>query len=114
MAQLLDLSNELIEFIIEYVWHKDLENLAMTCRLLYKLSIPALQHHTHLQNHYSHISNNTGAENGTLATITAEIIENPQIRLYVSNLELDAWFSSWWSSAASKWPKSKEYSEVSK
>lgn len=94
MPLLLDLPTELLQHIIDQTYHKDLVNLALTCRHINKLSQSALQHHQVLLSKYSVVSSSWRC-GGVLAELTARVLREPRIGLYVSKLHIDSWCTAW-------------------
>lgn len=94
MSLLLDLATELLQQIIAQIYHQDLVNLALTCRHINKLSQSALQRHQELRSKYSVVSN-AARPGGVLAEVTADVLRDPRIGLYVSRLNIGPWYTKW-------------------
>ncbi|KAL8688904.1 MAG: hypothetical protein Q9218_005301, partial [Villophora microphyllina] len=94
MAILEDLSNELIQEIINYTFREDLVNFATASRRIHDLSQSALEGHRDFQERYCKISTSI-AEDGFVERITTGIIKDFRIGLYVTTLRIEGWFMAW-------------------
>ncbi|KAL8661995.1 MAG: hypothetical protein Q9202_005121 [Teloschistes flavicans] len=91
MAVLADLSNELIEIVINFTYRENLVNLATTCHRIHDLSQPALKKHRDLQHKYGKTLTNI-ASDVFLERITTDLIKDFRIGLYVTQLRIEGWF----------------------
>lgn len=56
MAQLLDLPNEILLYVVGDLWHEDLENFAACCKLFYSLASPTVREYLPLKRSLSTIT----------------------------------------------------------
>lgn len=86
---LLQLSNELIELVIERTFHEDLVHLAITSRFIYSLARTALQRHRQLVQDIRVVSNHHAPRR--LSKLFRSILEEPESALYVQELQIRSW-----------------------
>lgn len=94
MFRLLDLPNEVIKNVIRHAFYKDLWNLVLTCKLIYKLSDARLKYDLWLNAQYCYATNDT-IESGVLAKMLADVLEDSRKGLYVAHLVIEGWVTSW-------------------
>lgn len=84
MVNMFDLPNELIEDIINLVYHTNLEDFARTCKFTMALSQSALKEK------YSNISS-LKLDDPNLATLTENVWLHPWISQFIENLHTEGW-----------------------
>lgn len=93
---LLQLSNELIIPIIAHMYHQDLVNLALSCKLLHALARSALNEHQTLIQELSLLSSSHGPR--YLSRVSRSVFEESKRGLYVRQLVLRRLIRTWISS----------------
>ncbi len=94
MPPIFDLATELLQQIINQIYHRNLVNLALTCRHINKLSQSALKRHQELLSRYSVVSSSLRCGD-VVAEFTANVLRGPRIGLYVSTLHLYGVFTDY-------------------
>ncbi|KAL8827439.1 MAG: hypothetical protein Q9191_003187 [Dirinaria sp. TL-2023a] len=93
MALLMDLPSELLEKIIFSTYREDLVNFAITNSRIHALAKSALERHRELLDEYSGILN--AYDEGPLAKLVVDIIQDPVIGLYVTALAIPQLLVAW-------------------
>ncbi|KAL8825531.1 MAG: hypothetical protein Q9191_004355 [Dirinaria sp. TL-2023a] len=94
MFRLLDLPNEVIANVIRHAFYKDLWNLVLTCKLIYKLSDAHLKHDQWLNARYCRATN-SAIDSGVLVKVLTDVLEDSRKGLYVAHLVIAGWVTSW-------------------
>ena len=98
MAQLRDLSNELVLNILDKASPEDIESISLASKSIYQLALPRLQEHRRLRKQYSKFENmveykpnHWGDPGGLLANLLCKIVTDARIGHYVRKIQLDLW-----------------------
>ena len=91
-----DLPNELI---LE-LWHHvhppdDIVSFALVSKRIFALSAPFLKEYHRLRSKYSGLANYKGYDGIMMAQLLKDVLLDPHIALYVEELRLSIWHSSW-------------------
>ena len=112
MALLMDLPNELLEKVVSNTYREDLVNFAITSKRIHALARSALERHRELQAEYSGVFD-SHSDSGVLARLVVNIIQDPRIGCYVTDLAIRGWNKAWMAEyQGSGYPEHDEYPEI--